>query len=292
MFRIWPFMRMDNRQAEKYLEENAANGYHFRCRGLGEFTVHFEKSEPKNVKYCISSFTWKENEEFESYKTMAEDSGWNLVEKQKGNSIFVSDEGKTPTPLYTDWHDEYELTKKSVWRIMDSGYEIFLISMACITSFLRENFDIDYAWKMIIASLVVFFVVSLIRSVWYMFKAASALQRDLPMSDREHDIGKTLNYVRAVVGCIVAWIGMIVATYIIITKLIPKIISLYLAGNVIVWGITISLITFASILTLAVLFHEKNRKIEKLLEILLIAVFLIFMVFLLVGCIETVSIVG
>ena len=147
------------------------------------------------------------------------------------------------------------------------------------------------AWKMIIASLVVFFVVSLIRSVWYMFKAASALQRDLPMSDREHDIGKTLNYVRAVVGCIVAWIGMIVATYIIITKLIPKIISLYLAGNVIVWGITISLITFASILTLAVLFHEKNRKIEKLLEILLIAVFLLFMVFLLVGCIETVSIV-
>lgn len=119
--RLWPFMRMDYKAAEEYLEKKAAQGLLLKewavyYHGLFSMAT-YEKAEPQKRKYCIDAIAADSEEAAEDYLQMAEDAGWKPIAAENGMVIFVSEENQKPVPMQTDWENEYRQIRKSFWRM-------------------------------------------------------------------------------------------------------------------------------------------------------------------------------
>lgn len=279
MKRIWPFMAMDNRQAETYLEKQAAKGYHLSYRG--DFLASFDKGPPKKVKYCISSFTWKEEDELEAYKVMAEDAGWKFVDEMQGGCTFVSKENEEPTPLYTDWRDECRLTRKSVWWTEPGVNLSVLLAGYALMLFTPDELQSDIKWwgmNLLIALLCLFVGSSIIRVGGYLISSTLALRRDEPPRKNIYRIGKTLSYIRAAIGYTIHLVLAIVIGY--------KLLKLYLAGSFYAWSITIALALLVGIFILYIFIEEKHPKIASIIKWIMVGLLLLLIPLVIAACVD------
>jgi len=287
MIRIWTFMAMDNRQAEAYLEKQAAKGYHLSWHG--DFLAHFDKGLPKKVKYCISSFTWEVEDELEAYKVMAQDAGWNFVDEMQGGCIFVSKENEEPVPLYTDWRDECRLTRKSVWNRELAIFSSFFLDAVCLILFALLKLHGSTMWwtiNLICACAIVYLGSGIIRSGWYMVAVTIALRKDEPPREKVRGIERIVNYVRAVIYYITAFAIVMIGLYYLLGKIIPALLRILAAGNFYAWSITIVLALLVGIFILYVFIEEKHQKAATAIKWIMAGLLLLLTPVVIAACVD------
>lgn len=212
--RIWPFMWADYKSAEKYLEKMAAKGLmlkaidDFLFAGFG-FIATYEVTKPQKRKFCIDGFKGN-TEDVERYMVMAEDAGWYVVAADYGILIFASKENENPTPLQTDWKNEYRLIRKSFWKIdIPLGIGALLIIYMFYKLESLEDVNMFEPINLTLIYILLFFIFSLaglFRAVTFYIRSELAIRRDVPLKQISDAGAKLWGMLHSVIGLLIALI--------------------------------------------------------------------------------------
>ena len=109
----------------------------------------FKKCEPEEVSYAADCVDIKQGtSEFEDYKQIFKEGGWEFVYGQCGCNFFKASKGTTP--LYTDGYSEsimYREMAKKLLPIVAVLVSLLLILIVVILLFARES-NYAFMWTM------------------------------------------------------------------------------------------------------------------------------------------------
>lgn len=210
--KIWPFMWADYKSAEKYLEKMAAKGLMiknieaFIFEGFNSIAV-YEVTEPQHRKFCIDGFKGSA-EDAQHYITMAEDAGWEGVAADYGILIFASKEGEHPTPLQTDWHNEYQQIRKSFWKMdIPLGIASLLMMYAfykmdgLLEESIFKTFDLNTIY---ILAFFGFSLAGLLRAVAFYIRSTLAIRHNTPLKPLSETHARIWGMLHSINGIVIA----------------------------------------------------------------------------------------
>lgn len=200
--RIWPFMKVDARAAEEYLEEQSKKGLHIRhidCYGL---IATYEKNIPRNLKYCIDYPNIDRVEEGDAYEQMLKDAGWTLVADLDLYLIFASEDDQTPVPIHTDWREECRVLRKGLCRYEFPLGIIALIVFALTVGIEPGNEAQILNWILSIGLWCIcgFGITGLLHSVLYCWNVHCALAKDEPIKIKPAKTAKVWGSLHTILG--------------------------------------------------------------------------------------------
>lgn len=118
---------VDFEKEEKYLNDMAKNGYLLKkYSSLGFY--HFIKDKPKDLKYRIDYRGFNKKSEFENYKAMFEDAGWQHVygTKYSYNQYFLSKEENNDEDIFSTLESKAERYKRASNAFIGTSLITFL----------------------------------------------------------------------------------------------------------------------------------------------------------------------
>jgi len=197
--RLWPFVLADNKLAEEYLEQQAANGFILNGFSAWGFMASYRIEEPQKRAFCIDGFKGNRDEQGR-YIRMAKDAGWNYAAELPGHIFFISEEGQTPIPTQTDWREEYMQIRKSLWSLeMPVGIILiaFFILMAALDP---TGFLLTILKSPQVLCIYIFGTIGFVKAVLFYVKSTLAVRRDVPMTKGNWKAAMFWGYVRALAG--------------------------------------------------------------------------------------------
>lgn len=192
--RLWTFSSLDYKAAERYLEKMAAKGFLLQeIDDRYNIMAYFEKREPQEVHYCIDGISGTD-EEKAVYLQLAGDSGWHLMTYLNGQAVFVSEPGRNPVPIQTDWQEEYRQIRKGLWK-RDIPNGMGFIFVLWLFSWLSGDFleSIIMERKVLFAAMAVGIAASIalfLRAVWFYARSEIAIRTERPMKTDSHLAGQ------------------------------------------------------------------------------------------------------
>lgn len=180
---FWPFMKVDTRAAETYLEAQSRKGLHIRHIDDYGLMATYEKGIPRNLKYCIDYPNIDREAEGDAYEQMLKDAGWTLVADMDLYLIFASEDDQTPVPIHTDWREECQILRKGLWRWEFPLGIISLIVFAFTVGIEPGNEAQILNWILSIGLWCIcgFGLVGLVHSMLYCYDVHCALAKDTPI---------------------------------------------------------------------------------------------------------------
>jgi len=210
--KFWPFLKADYKSIEQYLEEQARKGLHIKVVDAYGVRATYEKAEPRNVKYCLDYFSGNEDEAGE-YLTMLEDAGWNFAGKIDQNLVFVSDNGKKPTPIHTDAEEEYRRIRKGLWMFdLPIGIATLILCYFICTTEVDITSVKQIFFLLCFVSMAGFGLVGLYRSLLFLFRSKVAITKGQPLKASNYKVAKFWGQLHAAfgVGMGIGWIARLI----------------------------------------------------------------------------------
>lgn len=184
--RLWMFHNLDYKAAEEYLNRQAEKGLVLQKIGPWGLIAAFTRDESgKKVSYSIDGCHGS-REEIRKYIDFAADGGWYHVAAVPGMLIFASKPGERPTPMQTDWREEYRQIRKGLWKY---DLPVGIVCLACLWLMFKafSLLGIYPSWDDVSFKEVVFLVwmvtllLLFLRSVWFYIRSEAAIRRGKPM---------------------------------------------------------------------------------------------------------------
>lgn len=197
--KIWLFGSLDYKAAEAYLEKQASEGYMLKAvRTPWAFSARYAVCEPRQVKYCIDGFRGSAEEKKE-YIDFAEDGGWFKAAELPGQIIFVSRPGEKPTPMQSDWKEEYRSIRAGLWKEDLPGGIICLLFIDLLRRLkLYKGLNVIFSGQdflstviLLLAGVMLAAILGIfVRAVWFYLRSEIALRTERPIAASSERSGR------------------------------------------------------------------------------------------------------
>ncbi len=184
--RLWMFHSLDYKAAEAYLNRQAEKGLVLQKISPWGLIAAFTRDESgKKISYSVDGCHGSK-EEIRRYIDFAADGGWQKAAEMPGMLIFASKPGERPTPMQTDWREEYRQIRKGLWKY---DLPLGIVCLACLWLMFKALafMGTQLSWDDLGFTATVFFVwlvtllLLFLRSVWFYIRSETAIRRGKPM---------------------------------------------------------------------------------------------------------------
>lgn len=98
---LFPYLAMDYKAAEDWLNQQARAGWRVASFDLKGWTVYLLPADRPDIRYCVDLSGEKARNQ-ESYLALCHEAGWGLVETVRSMNVFCTLPGADPAPIQTD----------------------------------------------------------------------------------------------------------------------------------------------------------------------------------------------
>ena len=98
---LFPYLAMDYKAAEDWLNQQARAGWRVASFDLKGWTVYLLPADRPDIRYCVD-LSGERARNQESYLALCHEAGWGLVETVRSMNVFCTLPGADPAPIQTD----------------------------------------------------------------------------------------------------------------------------------------------------------------------------------------------
>lgn len=125
---LFPFLTMDYKAAEVWLNEKAAQGWQYTSdTTLWGYLLRLRRTERTDLRYCVDISGGKKDKDYRNFLNQA---GWGCEGTVRGMDIFSSLPGAAPVPIQTDAGLERQrFGRRYFWSTWLSGLAVTLAAV-------------------------------------------------------------------------------------------------------------------------------------------------------------------